>query len=225
MSNEKQVIRLYGGHRNDVFETDGMVKIVWRDGLKRREQIREGVLLENFIATHTNIIARSLVNKSKPFQQEDGKLVTYFHFAPGEIRYPWNTEEIASAAKLLQKLHEKVGPWNSSRSDLIRQLHLDFARGNVLFSAGTETAAGVIDFETTARGPIEQELGRSLSFILVDSPQQTILKKRMNSFLTNYRLPFRKDEVMEWTRRYLTNEEYGDRNSVRDNVLLWLKKI
>lgn len=224
-------IRLFGGHRNQVFRIDGKVKIVWRDGLVRRAQIREGVLLENFVAVHTDIKARMLVDKSKPVQEEDWKLVTYFHYVDGEIRYPWNLDEIASAAKLLTRLHQKVGPWNSSRSDLSKRLHLDFARGNVLFEPETSTAIGVIDFETTAMGPIGRELGRTLSLLLVDTPLEVpgtswkfpeLLRERSEALLTNYGSPYRTDEVFRWATRYLKGEDYGNLNAVRDKAIEFL---
>ena len=231
MSNKLTI--LHGGHRNKVFRTDGMVKIVWKDGFKRKKQIREGVSLENFVAVHTDIKSRMLVDKSKPVEEEDGGLVTYFHYAEGEIRYPWNLEEITSAAKLLSRFHQalpKVGPWRTPRSDLNRQLHLDFARGNVLFQPGSSDAIGVIDFETTAKGPVEQELGRSLSFILVDSPLSLspyplALESRMDSFLTNYGLPYRKEDVVEWIKKYLSGDDFGSLNSVRDKALSWIKSL
>lgn len=226
--------RLYGGHRNQVFRTDGIVKIIWKDGFLRKSHIREGVTLENFVATHTDIRARMLVDKAKPVQEEHGNLVTYFQYADGEIRYPWSLKEIASAARLLATLHEhlKVRPFGSERSDLDRQLHLDFARGNILFQPGTSDAVGVIDFETTASGPVEQELGRTLRFLLVDSPwdqsfnfQFSIFNSRLYAFLTNYGLPYRREEVLKFAQWYLVHEDYGSLNTVRDKAIVWLKTI
>ena len=60
-----KVIRLFGGHRNKVFRIDGKVKIVWKEGYKRQKQIREGVLIENFVAVHADIKSRMLVDKSQ----------------------------------------------------------------------------------------------------------------------------------------------------------------
>ncbi|MBI2309353.1 phosphotransferase [Candidatus Collierbacteria bacterium] len=228
--------RLFGGHRNKVYKTNGFVKVIWKDGFRRQNQIREGVSLENFVATHIDIKARMLVDKSKPVEEEDGGLVTYFHYAEGEIRYPWNLDEIASAAKLLTRFHQHLKAWPSPRGPgLIRQLHLDFARGNVLFQPGSSNAIGVIDFETTAIGPVEQDLGRTLSFILVDSPinlnredplrsilQGSSFFERWNTLLTNYSLTFRKDKVINWTLRYLTDEDYGSLNYIRDKAISWL---
>ena len=229
----KRLIRLFGGHRNSVYKTNSFVKVIWKDGFKRRKQIRDGVLLENFVAAHTDIKARILVDKSKPIQEEGGKLATYFRYAPGEIRYPWTLAEIASAAKLLGRLHRafpKVGPWRTPRSDLNRQLHLDFARGNILFHPKASTAVGVIDFETTSSGPVEQELGRTLSFILVDTPtpssfglRPSAFASRRDALLTNYPLPYRKDKVINWTLRYLTDEDYGDLNFIKNQAVSWLR--
>jgi len=226
------VKQLFGGHRNKVFLTDGKVKIVWKDGFKRQKQIREGVLLENFVAVHTGIKSRMLVDKSEPVEEENGELVTYFYYCEGEIRYPWNLEEISSAANLLSRFHQalpKVGPWRTLRSDLNRQLHLDFARGNVLFQPRSADAIGIIDFETTAIGPVEQELGRTLSFILVDSPPPSSFSllpfsfaSRWNALLTNYGLPYRKEDVVKWTKKYLSGEDFGNLNSVRDVAIQFI---
>jgi hypothetical protein len=231
---KKQLIRLFGGHRNKVFLTDGRVKIVWKDGFKRQKQIREGVLIENFVAVHTEIKSRMLVDKSKPVEEENGELVTYFNYVQGEIRYPWDLEEIASAAKLLSRLHFVINA--STHQRINNQLHLDFARGNVLFQPGTSDAIGVIDFETTAKGPVEQELGRSLSFILVDAPLQgshpcnykdAILQfgDRLESFLTNYALPYRKEDVIKWTKKYLSGDDFGSLNSVRDVAIQFINSL
>ena len=222
--------QLFGGHRNKVYKTKGFVKVVWKDGFKRQKQIRKGVLLENFVAVHTDIKSRMLVDKSKPVEEENGELVTYFYYCEGEIRYPWNLEEISSAANLLSRFHQalpKVGPWRTLRSDLNRQLHLDFARGNVLFQPRSADAIGIIDFETTAIGPVEQELGRTLSFILVDSPLSLspyplALESRMDSFLTNYGLPYRKEDVIKWTKKYLLGDDFGNLNSVRDVAIQFI---
>src|SRR3990167_8380571 len=131
---KRRLTRLFGGHRNSVYKTNGFVKVVWKDGFKRQKQIREGVLLENFVAVHTDIKSRMLVDKSKPFQEENGELVTYFHYTEGEIFYPWNLEEIESAARLLGRLHSAINALTHQRINYL--LHLDFARGNVLFQPG-----------------------------------------------------------------------------------------
>jgi len=227
----KRLIRLFGGHRNSVYKTNSFVKVIWKDGFKRKKQIRQGVLLENFVAAHTDIKARILVDKSKPVQEENGKLVTYFHYAAGEIRYPWNLVEIASAANLMGKFHGylKARP-SGGRPGLIK-IHLDFARGNILFRPKTSDAIGVIDFETTSSGPVEQELGRTLSFLLIDTPtpssfglRPSAFASRRDALLTNYPLPFTKDDVINWTLRYLTNEDYGGLNEIRSKAIIWLTK-
>lgn len=208
-------MRLYGGYRNQIFRVGDKIKIIWKDGLSRKGKIRHAVLLENFVAIHTDIKSRFLVDKSKPVQIEKGKLITYFYSVKGEIRYPWNLDEIASAAKLLGKLHRAIP-----------LLHLDFARNNILFDPDTANAIGVIDFETSAPGPIEQDLGRALSFILVDTPmklpavsRRLVAEPRLAGFLTNYPLPYKKDQVLFWTEKYLKEDDYGTLNSSRDQIL------
>lgn len=230
--------RLFGGHRNDVFKTNGFVKVVWKNGFKRRDQLREAVLLENFVSTHTDIKARMLVDKSKPVQAEGERLVTNFYYVDGEIRYPWSLDEIASAVKLLTRLHSSMNPAAHDAPNPTRHLHLDFARGNVLFQPGSSDAIGVIDFENTTTGLVEQELGRTLSFLLVDTPTRNDklqmtndklmkkkLRERAGALLTNYGLPYRREKAVEWTKRYLIDEDYGDRNQMRSAVLRLIESL
>ena len=145
-----KVIRLFGGHRNKVFRIDGKVKIVWKDGFKRQKQIREGVLIENFVAVHADIKSRMLVDKAKPVEEEEGELVTYFHYCEGEIRYPWNLKEIASAAKLLAKFHSCLedGPPGEDRPPIIT---FRLCPRKCFVRSGSAGAIGVIDFETTLK--------------------------------------------------------------------------
>ena len=42
--------------------------------------------------------------------------------------------------------------------------------------------------------------------------------------MTNYPLPFTKDEVINWTLRYLTDEDYGGLNEIRSKAIIWLTK-
>jgi Ser/Thr protein kinase RdoA (MazF antagonist) len=49
-----------------------------------------------------------------------------------------------------------------------QQLHMDFVRGNILFTPGTATISGVIDFEKTGRGHRLLDIARTLAFLLVD---------------------------------------------------------
>lgn len=40
--------------------------------------------------------------------------------------------------------------------------------------------------------------------------------------MTNYTLPYRKEDVEEWTLKFLENEEYGSLNKIRDKTVSWL---
>lgn len=223
--------QLYGGYRNKVFQKGDKIKIIWKDGLSRQERIENAVLLENFIAAHTDIKSRLLVDKSQPVQIEEEELMTYFYPAEGGTRYPWNLAEIASAAKLLSRLHSALNPSFAINDLRITVndplLHLDFARNNVLFEPNTANAIGVIDFETADKGPLEQDLGRTLSFILIDSSLSDLslvscnllLAQRFTRFLTNYPLPYKKNKVLFWIKKYLINDDYGSLNQTRSKLL------
>ena len=65
----------------------------------------------------------------------------------------------------------------ASRNLPSQALHMDFVRGNLLFSdqplskyqIGSVTLCGVLDLEKAATGPIEFDVARTLAFLLVDS--------------------------------------------------------
>ena len=68
------------------------------------------------------------------------------------------------------------------RASSQQPLHMDFVRGNILFE-GVQIV-GILDFEKTARGPVEYDLARTLAFLLVDcryKPEAKIRKYFLQS--------------------------------------------
>ncbi|HVI69244.1 MAG TPA: phosphotransferase [Magnetospirillaceae bacterium] len=63
-------------------------------------------------------------------------------------------------------------------------LHLDFVRGNILFQGAKIT--GILDFEKTARGPVEYDLARTLAFLFVDCKYKTEPKIRKYFLQSGY---------------------------------------
>ena len=44
-------------------------------------------------------------------------------------------------------------------------------------------------------------------------------------FLTNYSLPYRKEDVVEWTKKYLSGDDFGSLNSVRDAAIQFINAL
>ncbi len=58
-------------------------------------------------------------------------------------------------------------------------LHMDFVRGNILFTEGNTVAvSGILDFEKTAWGPPIFDIARTLAFLLVDCKYKDEAKVR-----------------------------------------------
>lgn len=81
---------------------------------------------------------------------------------------------------LEKKLGIRLAPQNFDHLFTINSpkqaLHLDFVRGNILFEDAVIT--GILDFEKTARGPVEYDIARTLAFLLVDCKYKTKAKIR-----------------------------------------------
>lgn len=88
--------------------------------------------------------------------------------------------------------------WNSFDS-LIRKLntlpkqalHMDFVRGNILFSQGLKVKnqlkiSGVLDFEKTSLGPKILDIGRTLAFLIIDCKYKSEEKVRKYFLLNGY---------------------------------------
>lgn len=63
-------------------------------------------------------------------------------------------------------------------------LHMDFVRGNILFSGSTIT--GILDFEKAARGHVLYDIARTLAFLLVDCKYKPEAKVRKYFLQSGY---------------------------------------
>ena len=76
---------------------------------------------------------------------------------------------------------ETIGKYSNTAG---QALHMDFVRGNVLFQSDPVQLTGILDFEKAAWGPVEFDIARTLSFLLVDckyKQQNKIWKYFMHS--------------------------------------------
>lgn len=241
---------LHGGHRNLVVREIGgsRVKTYWRESSARWMAIIKGVLLEHTLSSKLGIAGRKLVDEKKPVSiSKDGLYTTIWEYTPGDIRYPWNRDEIASGSRLLSKLHAALrqvsfGIIQTDPSSDKQWLHGDAARGNMLFN--DLEAIAVIDYEEAGIGDFKQDLGRTLSLMLVDTKNKEgkdpnsrdeyeglvfSFKERASALLDNYRKdggePLSSEDkniVSRYAAAYLMHQDYGGLNVVRSMAFDWL---
>lgn len=77
--------------------------------------------------------------------------------------------DLAAIQKLLDDLANLPGG---------QPLHMDFVRGNILFSPNTKQISGILDFEKVAWGSPVFDVARTLAFLLVDCKYKTEPKTR-----------------------------------------------
>lgn len=245
--------QLHGGHRNVVLlrkeiaqNQEEDMRIYWRQSEVRWPQIIKAILVEDVMSRHLGVPGRQLLDPSLPIQFEDGLAVTKLRYVAGDYRYPWQPLEIESAAKLMGKLHEslrliKFGPNDPEGNPDSQLVHLDFGRGNVLFGQNSPKATAVIDYENISRGSVEQELGRTLSLLLVDtqltnvdgspytpstgqySDVSRMFDLRLRALLDTYPDKYNRQNAIIWADSYLMNEDYGGLNHVRDMARHYLE--
>jgi Ser/Thr protein kinase RdoA (MazF antagonist) len=67
---------------------------------------------------------------------------------------------------------------NLARTPGQQPLHMDFVRGNILFTPTTSQVSGILDFEKVAWGHPTFDVARTLAFLLVDCKYKTEPKIR-----------------------------------------------
>jgi hypothetical protein len=238
---------LFGGYNNLVTKTDTGLTIFWRQSTTRWVEIMRAALLEHHISATFGIRGRELQSPDSPITiTPEGLLATHTSYiADAEGRYPWNDEEIAAASMELGKLHTALrhvtfdSHMQTPAAKDGQLLHRDFGRGNILFERNSSRIAGVIDYERVGEGPIEQDLGKTLSLLLVDTkiPEgdwhrnptsadfellTDYFAHRLAVWIGNY--PDKVDvvDVSLWAELYLRSDDYGDLNHVRDMAMSWL---
>ncbi len=242
--------RLYGGFRNLVVREKGgtLVRTYWRESAVRWMTIIKACLLEHTVAGELGVAGRTLVDSQKPVKiTNEGLFITDWNYVEGENRYPWNEKEIASGALLLSKLHQAMrrvsfGVLEPKASSENQWIHGDAARGNVLFSG--ESAVAVIDYENAEIGDYRQDVGRTLSYLLVDAKVKygqdpklrdefeqlvPVFEKRTNALYESYKKPDGevldsedKKVVAKYAAVYLMHEDYGGLNLVRSMAFDWM---
>ena len=65
-------------------------------------------------------------------------------------------------------------------------LHMDFVRGNILFTKGSSKITGILDFEKTAWGHPMFDIARTLAFLLVDCKYKEAHKVRKYFLKSGY---------------------------------------
>jgi hypothetical protein len=232
---------LYGGHRNLILLENNTpnIQIVWRSHETRWPIIIRSVLTEHIVSSNHAIPGRQLQNPLLPIEiNEHGHVITKLRYVPGEQRYPWNVDEIQSAAFLLKKLHTALRhvTFDSHQRTIIQEgdhqwIHGDYGRANTLFTINSRNAESVIDYENLQFSTREQDIGRTMSLLLVDTQlssstgdsyvpyaeSQELMHEFMertaalvDTYPTDTEIDYR--SIFSYARAYLTTEDYGTLN-------------
>jgi hypothetical protein len=233
--------RLYGGHSNMVVRENGTdnIVILWRETHRWMDLLR-AVVTEDAMARHMGIPGRKLLRPDVPLEIIDGYLATQALYVEGNHAYPWNDQQIASAARLMGRLHLALqGITFDNTQTQVRPghqyIHADFGRGNVLFQ-GNHSGA-VIDYEFLTYGPREHNLARTASILCVDAKLDNgrtptpdhfedmipHFNRRIQILQDNYPLAFDLNQVITHTLGYLIFDKFGSLNHVRDLALKWIR--
>jgi len=166
-------IPLEGGLRKRCFLVkEGREKLVyslWPTDSLSEEKIKQTIKWE--------LMARARGVPARHWQKLDGSWLKKIRFErkiywlgignylPGQIYYDLAPGQLYAAGRKLAFLHQSFRRLNNKTL-----LHLDFARGNLLFNKKKEVA-GILDFEEAGWGIVEKDLACSLSFFVVDNGQ------------------------------------------------------
>lgn len=237
--------RLWGGYSNYVVKPNGtnQVWVYWREEHRWQDILRD-VVLESTISAKFGISGRTLLDKSKPLEIVKGRLVSKLNYVIGDVVYPWEDPQIIIAAQTQSRLNKVLrtvsfDPNQSKPSSPRYQLiHADFNRANVLFRGKNKPA--VIDYERASYGSLERDMGKTLSYILIDTQiakekpdtrgknirqLEERFEARKNLYFASYDDHFDRQEVVINAINFLRYDDYGSLNYVRDFALNWLGNI
>ena len=183
----KRGIPLLGGLRKRCFlieeKGEKLVFCLWPKGSLPKKKIQQAIKLE-LLARKRGFPCRRWLKTGKAwireirFEERDYWLGVGNYLA-GKPCGQWTPEYLLSAGRTLAQFHRsfQLAPGKTL-------LHLDFARGNILFDKDKKVC-GILDFEEAAWGEPEKDIACSLSFFIVDCkglPKEEIEKKFLEGY-------------------------------------------
>ncbi|MFC1790464.1 adenylyltransferase/cytidyltransferase family protein [Patescibacteria group bacterium] len=180
-------IPLHGGLRKRCFliknNQEKWVFSLWPEGSLSSERIRQTIKKE--------LLVKEKGLPARQWEKIGGRWLIriWYHqrrywlgvgnYLPGQTSLKWSGAHLQTAGQMLARLHNTF-----RKRDGNTLIHLDFARGNVLFDKEARVI-GILDFEESVWGKVEKDLGCSLSFLVVDNSWQET-SKIWGDFLKGY---------------------------------------
>lgn len=193
--------RLYGGIRNAVFvvETKGgrYVLTIYKPSLTARDRVERSLLIYRYLKPRGFPVPEVMPTKENRLYLRrkllgTERFVSCHRFIGGRRFFPYGKGQIVAAARMQAKLHTELADFPEKEILLPlgeegkkTGLHMDFARGNVLFSEGGEDVCAVLDFEEAAWGAPVFDIAKSLAIISKDNRELSYEEIR-NCYLENY---------------------------------------
>ena len=182
--------RLYGGIRNAVFlikTSEGKyVLTIYKPSPTAKGRVERNLLLYNYLRPKGFFVPEVIRTKKdnlylRSFILGAERFISCHRYIGGRKIFPYGKPEIALVGKMLAKLHHKLPEF--PRTEILRTaplefsmgakktvLHMDFARGNILFSDDNHISA-VLDFEGAAWGYPIIDIAKSLAIISKDNQE------------------------------------------------------
>ncbi|MFW6143388.1 MAG: phosphotransferase enzyme family protein [Patescibacteria group bacterium] len=183
--------RLYGGMRNAVVlakfsEQEMFVLTIYKPSPTARQRVRRSLGVSKFLCKKDFLVPCFLETKhNKDFLELEllgvKRYISFHRFRGGRKIFPYGLEQIVPAGKFLSQLHKALREFPSK--ELLRPfpeeeingdqeftvLHMDYARGNILFDLDGTEVVGVLDFEEATWGPPVADIGKSLAISTKDN--------------------------------------------------------
>jgi len=177
--------RLYGGIRNAVmllkFPKEKYVLTVYKIALDDEERALRNFSIYEFLQTSSIPVPEVIKTQDGALLTKETilgakRVVTMHRFLGGRKFFPYGKEQISAAASMLAQIHTELE--NFPERKILRHLegnklggtqtglHMDFARGNVLFDQEGRKVCAVLDFEEAAWGCPISDIAKSLAIIL-----------------------------------------------------------
>jgi len=196
---------LYGGLRNAVFyvkTSDGEYTLtIHKPDPTDEERVRKAISIMSFLVQHDFPVPQVVrTQDGREYFSEEilgaKRVVSLHHFIRGRKVFPYGKNHLWEAGRMLSRLHETLHAF--PEKDFLQDisagqefsgektvLHLDFARGNILFDRGGKITA-ILDFEDAALGFPVVDISKSLAIHYKDRKDLATAEIK-EAFLTGYR--------------------------------------
>lgn len=183
---------LYGGIRNAVFlvklPREKFVLTIYKPDPEVEQRVKRSLEIFSFLHSRGFPVPEMMRTKDGGLYTSKDVLgarrfVSLHHYIYGRRIFPYREEQIFGVGKVMSRLHHTLREFPnrehpaeiSAIKDLVLDkalgtvLHMDLARGNVLFDETGEKITAVLDFEQATWGPPVVDVAKSLAIISKDN--------------------------------------------------------